>query len=297
MLLIGARGFLGSQMAETVAGYYNLFLGSSRPPESENDVTIEIRSADSVRIAFQKAKPDVVVMLAAISDIDRCERERDLAEAVNVLGAKNVAYEARQIGARMLFTSSAAVYDGVKFSYLESDPVCPVSWYGETKARGENEVLALLPSAVVIRFALAVGLSKRSGTNSMTDNLIESLKSGKQTTAPAIEIRNILDPETLCKKMMTLVTTPAAEGIFHLGASDTISRYDLCVKIAEGLGFESRLISPQNEPVPGRAPRGKNHFLISEKLSRFSSNPLPTCENVIERCIHAASQSSLRTGI
>lgn len=293
MLLIGAKGFLGSEMAAIVYGYYNVFSGSSRPLECDNDVQIDITCAKSVQTAFRKVQPDVVILLAALSDIDRCERERDMAEAVNVQGPKNVAMEAREIGARMLFTSSAAVYDGEQQSYLESDPVCPVSWYGETKARGENEVRKLLPSALVVRFALAVGLSKQPGTNSMADKLIEALKIGIQTAAPNNEIRNILDPETLCRKMMTLVTTPAAEGVFHLGASDAISRYDLCVKLAEGLGYDPSLISPQTEVHPDRAPRGKDHFLKSEKLSRFSSSPLPTCETVIERCIHAAAQSSL----
>ncbi len=297
MLLIGARGFLGSALHEMVVEHYNVYSGSTKSPESENDVTIDITSEESVRSVFRQTQPDLVVLLAALSDIDRCEREKDLAESINVIGPRNIVREAYDMGSRMLYASSAAVYDGEQESYIESDPVSPVSWYGITKSRAEIEVLQRLPSAVVVRFALAVGLAKRPGTNSMADKLIHSLKNGNPTAAPTQETRNILDPETLCRKMMTFVTSPAAEGIFHLGASDAISRYDLCVRIAEGLGYDSALISPQTEVHSDRAPRGKNHFLKSEKQVRFSASPLPTSQTVIERCIHAASQSALRTGV
>jgi len=85
--------------------------------------------------------------------------------------------------------------------------------------------------------------------------------------------------------MVTLLTDHHhTGGIYHAGASDSISRYEMGRCLAARLSIPDRLVEPQTVPIPGRAPRGECHFLLTEKLDRLLGIETQTCDQVIERC-------------
>jgi dTDP-4-dehydrorhamnose reductase len=284
MLIIGARGFLGPHLAGMAAGSYQVTLGSRVALVGRGQIPVDITDRQSVRTAFEQVHPDVVVLLAALSDIDQCENNRERALATNVYGAEHVARAAAQVHARLLYTSSAAVFDGRKHGYTEQDPPTPLSFYGETKTRAEASVRALVPSVIILRFGLVVGFAKRPGTNAMLDSLVQRWRQGIATPLPDFEFRNPIDAATLSSFMLDLLDQDDVSGIFHLGATESISRFELGLRLAVRSGHAASLVCPQTEPVPGRAPRGADHFLLTNKIKAICKNAIPTCSEVIERC-------------
>jgi dTDP-4-dehydrorhamnose reductase len=135
LLIIGASGFVGSNLARAAGDVFDVWRGSRRAAAGSQSVAIDITDASSVRAAFDAAQPRFVTLLAAMSDIDRAERERDVATAINVQGAIDVAEACAAGGARLLYTSTDAVFDGERPPYRETDPPTPCNWYGQTKAR------------------------------------------------------------------------------------------------------------------------------------------------------------------
>src|SRR2546423_1363960 len=125
MLIFGARGFVGGWLASAAGASY-------RVSPAHQFGSIDISDASACRRVIDESRADLVFLLAAISDIDRCEREPALAEQVNVRGPENIARACKRAGARLLFTSSGAVFDGTRRSYVESDPVSPVNTYGRS---------------------------------------------------------------------------------------------------------------------------------------------------------------------
>jgi len=228
------------------------------------------------------------MLFSAISDIDRCQQFPDEAEAVNLRGPQNVADACAASNARLLFTSTGAVFDGEKHGYSEEDPVSPVSIYGETKVEAEKAVLALGPSAIVVRIALVIGFAANNGTNSILDSLKKKWTSGQIVALPVNEQRNPIDAATASRFMLELLRKSAI-GIFHIGCSDPITRYDLGLKLVHRMGYPRNQVQPQWEPIPGRAPRGPDHYLLTDKLRAASAIPIPTCEQVIERCFDVAA--------
>ena len=96
------------------------------------------------------AEADVVVHLAAMTDVDRCEREPSLAEQVNVAGSRNVADAAGAAGARVIGVSTDYVFDGTApGEYSEADQPRPVSVYGRTKLAGEQALLEASGNTVI----------------------------------------------------------------------------------------------------------------------------------------------------
>lgn len=110
----------------------------------ELDVTDSARTNDAI------AGVDVVVHLAAMTDVDRCEREPHLAEEVNGAGSRNVAEAASATGARVIGVSSDYVFDGTApGEYTEADQPRPLSVYGRTKLAGEQALLEAGDNTVI----------------------------------------------------------------------------------------------------------------------------------------------------
>jgi dTDP-4-dehydrorhamnose reductase len=284
MLIIGARGFLGTYLARTAADSYEVIRGNRVAPVERGHVAIDITDRQSVRTAFEQTKPDVAVLLAALSDLDLCEKDRERALATNLHGAEHVARVAAQTRARFLYTSSAAVFDGRKHGYTEDDLPTPVSFYGETKARAEAVVRVLMPSAIILRFGLVIGFAGKAGTNAMLDNLVQRWSAGNPTLLPDFEFRNPIDAATLSKFMLELLGKKDASGIFHVGSTESISRFELGIMLATRSGHSASLVRRQHKPNPGRALRGADHFLLTDKIRAICKNGIPTCSQVIERC-------------
>jgi dTDP-4-dehydrorhamnose reductase len=283
-MVVGSRGFAGAHMAAAAAQR------KINPFEVLSDAGIDITRAATVRATFEQHRPEVVMLTAAISDIDRCQREPEWAELVNVTGVEIVANECARIGARLIFTSSGAVFDGLRHGYREDDPPTPISVYGETKARAE-QIIAKSPSAVIVRLSLVLGLGLRPGTNSLLDKLVASFEAGKTVTIAEDEFRNPIDVETMAWFLLRLAESEQTRGVFHLGSSDSWPRYRLVADVARRLNAPGSLLVRQNGPVPGRAPRGRDHFLISTKIAEACGAPVPTTEQVMERCLDAVAQS------
>jgi len=291
LLIIGANGFLGQHLSKAGCRF-EVFEADLAATRGEHGGAMDVTSAASVDAAFRHARPDVAVLLAAVSDIDQCEQSPEMAEAVNVCGAAHVAEACARTGARMVFTSSAAVFDGTRHGYTECDAPTPVSVYGKTKARAEELILAKLPGALILRLALAIGFAEGSGTNAMLNRFAAKLGAGECVWLPDYEFRNPIDAGALSTFLLELLGAAGATGIFHVGASEAISRFELGVKLAQRMGFSPQLVQPQTEPLPGRAPRGLHHYLLTGKLREVCRTPIPSCHDVIERALHATTQSN-----
>lgn len=286
LLILGARGFLGSAVSSVAASSHHLLRADRTRAGAETDLVVDITNQNQVGTVLREHRPELVLLLAAISDIDRCEREPEQAIAINLHGAAHVANACAQIGARLLFTSTGAVFDGKKIGYLESDPVSPLSVYSKSKADAEQAILALLPSAIVVRVSLVLGRAARAGTNSLVNTLIRRWSAGEVVRAATHEFRNPIDALTLSTWFLELFENPIAAGILHAGATEAASRFDIASALARQLGIAPELVEVELQAPPGRAPRGAHQHLLSTRLQHFCNTPIPDFQAVIQRSLH-----------
>lgn len=283
LLVIGSTGFLGAVAMLEAGREYEVIGGSRRAGSRPNELQIDIRDEPNVNAAFRTVRPDTVLLLSAISDIDRCEQFPEEAEAVNVRGVEHVVNACARSGAKLLFTSTGAVFDGRQHGYSEESPVSPVSVYGRTKVDAEKIVLSLGASAIIVRLALVLGFGITNGTNSLMDQLKQRWAAGETVAFPVFEQRNPIDAVTASRFMLELVSQPHTSGIFHIGCKDSITRHHMALKLAGRMGYSDQ-VSQQLESPRGRAPRGPDHYLLTEKLRRTCQTAVPYCDQVIERC-------------
>jgi dTDP-4-dehydrorhamnose reductase len=285
LLVVGARGFLGTFLAGKARTHYKVLCADRSRANAETDVVLDVADPASVRTAFDAVRPDAVVLLAAVSDIDRCQKDPELAFSVNLRGAESVANVCAQRGARLLFTSTGAVFDGNKQGYIETDEPTPSSVYGETKAQAEAAVQALTPSAIILRVALVLGRTSKPETNSLLDSLVRRWRADEVVSASVLEARNPIDADTLSQWILELLQDEQTSGIFHAGATESVTRYQLAQAVAERLNVSASLVKAELQPPPGRAPRGAHHFLLTGKINSSCPTQAPSWATVLEKSV------------
>jgi dTDP-4-dehydrorhamnose reductase len=149
--VFGASGLLGHDLVQQLSSKQDQLTALSIED-------VDLRDHASVRDMVRQSRPEWILLLAAYTDVDGCESNRELAFAVNCEGAVNVAQAAREAGSRLLFVSTDYVFDGSKRSPYEiSDTRNPTSVYGETKARAEEQLLEILPEVCIARTSWLFG--------------------------------------------------------------------------------------------------------------------------------------------
>jgi dTDP-4-dehydrorhamnose reductase len=145
ILLLGSNGQLGWEILRMAKLGDIECLGLDRP-------WFDITDRQAVVKAVDKGKFSIVINAAAYTAVDKAESERDDAFAVNAEGPRYLAATCTRQGIPLIHISTDYVFDGLKGSpYVETDPICPKSAYGESKAAGENAVRDHLEAHLILR--------------------------------------------------------------------------------------------------------------------------------------------------
>ncbi|WP_158855681.1 NAD(P)-dependent oxidoreductase [Halorhabdus sp. CUG00001] len=144
----GAAGFIGSRVVDRLQAAHpdweltaidNFYLGDVR---EIGDVTVQhVDVRDRRRLEDALSGSDVVMHLAAISGVEDCKEQADLAYETNVYGTENVAWFCRKHGAALIFPFSMAVLGTPESFPITADhPRDPMNWYGRSKLLNERAI-------------------------------------------------------------------------------------------------------------------------------------------------------------
>ena len=144
-LVTGAKGMMGTDLCRIL-------------DERGYDVTatdieeMDVRDRDLVQDTVEKIQPQTVFHLAALTNVDDCEKLPDESFMTNTIGTQNVALACQSIDATMVYISTISVFDGLKCApYTEFDMPNPQSWYSRSKYQGELIVEKLLTKYYIAR--------------------------------------------------------------------------------------------------------------------------------------------------
>ena len=280
IFITGGSGLAGSKLAEmALARGEQVYSGyaHNQPPYGK-EVKFDLLDANGIRDTIERMRPDVIVHSAALTDVDRCEREKDLAYKINVEGTRAIAEAARKAGSYLVYISTDYVFDGQRGLYREEEETNPVSYYGLSKLLGEQ---FCLNQGCIARTCVIYGSRPASGKVNFALWLLNALKSGKEAR---VVTDQFITP-TLNSNLAAMVLEAAdrhLSGIYHLSGASRVSRYDFACELARAFDLDRQLIIPsQMSDIGWLANRPMDSSLDTSKAHRTLKNrPLNLYESL-----------------
>lgn len=266
ILITGAAGFLGTKVMALLKDDFELI--GTDTGTAKGSLKMDITKKDEVDFVFQKVKPDVVLHIAAMTDVDRCEVEKELAQNINVMGTKNIIDSCKKINARLVHISTDFVFNGGKGDYTEDDLPDPLSYYANTKLQAEELVKRSRLKWIVIRPEVLYGYNGDGSERSFVQWVYASLKQGKEIRVVDDQYNTPTLVDDIANALIILIKK-GREGIYHVAGSEKLSRYDMAVKLAAVFGFDKRLIKRiKSSALKQQAKRPVDSSLNTEKLKK-----------------------------
>jgi dTDP-4-dehydrorhamnose reductase len=268
VLLTGASGQLGAYLIDRLlASGHDVVAWSGMEAGRRGGLTlrpVDLADPAATAQALDEADPDAVLHAGAITSAEAARRSPDRARAVNVEGTGRLADWCRNLGRRLVFTSTDLVFDGRRGWYREDDAAEPVLTYGRTKRQAEPAVLSA-PRGLVARLSLMYGPS-RAGRPAYFDRTLDALRLGEPQAFFADEFRTPLDLGTAADILVRLMECEAV-GTVHVGGPERLSRFELIRRVAAALGLDPELVRPNRQAdAPAPEPRPADVSLDTARL-------------------------------
>ena len=269
--LLGATGQLGHDIARVAK-----MKGLDLVPLSHEE--IEVTDLESVRQAFAKVRPEVVVNCAAFHQVDRCEEDPAQAFQVNALGALNVARSANALGAKCVYLSTDYVFPGDKpppkegttspaNSYVEADRPAPVNVYGVSKLAGEQLTLTAQPEALIVRVASLFGVAGARGKGgNFIESILKKARNGGQLQVVSDQFMTPTYTMDAADAILQLVESNES-GLVHASNSGACSWFDFAVKAVELTRLKAPVQPVSASTYPSKARRPANSALNNSRLA------------------------------
>jgi dTDP-4-dehydrorhamnose reductase len=269
VLVFGASGMLGKDL---LAAF------------SEDDVTglgsrdADLRDVGSVLSKTQQARPDWIILCAAYTDVDGCEKDPARAFAVNRDGAAHVARAAAQTGSRLVFISSDYVFDGEKRAPYEiEDPPNPINVYGRSKAEAESNLSEIVPDCCIVRTSWLFGV----GGKCFPDTILKLAR-----TQPELRV---VDDQRGCPTytpdlaaVLASLVRKQANGVVHVTNGGSCSWFEFARAILAARSPETTVIPVTTAEFPRPARRPAHSVLSGRSLQGFGIK-LPDWQDALKR--------------
>ena len=139
ILVTGGYGLLGRSLQKSINGEKEFFWTGKNIPSGSNGICLNILDRINLYELINLYSPDILINLAALTNVDLCEEKPDLAEEVNTVGVKNLC---ELFSGKIIQISTDYVFSGEKGPYSEEDKVRPISVYGATKLKAEKIIMS-----------------------------------------------------------------------------------------------------------------------------------------------------------
>lgn len=277
ILIAGATGLLGSSLAPVLAtaGHDVLRHGNTKSA----DVCCNLSDRESTEQMIDAAKPDVIVNLVALTDVDFCEMHPDAAYRANVLSVQNLCSAIKLAGRRshLVHLSTDMVYDGVG-PHSERN-VTIRNTYALSKLAGELAASDVVNTVLRTNF---IGRSRVAGRASLSDWLFASLTGQVAINVFDDIFFNPISIATLCS-MLVRVVNDRPPGLFNLGARDGFSKAQMAFEFADCLGLSTHAVtrSSIDRMVSLEARRPKDMRMDCRSITTTLHVTLPTLSEEI----------------
>ncbi len=282
----GANGLVGGEAVALLAPGHDLLAigrGPCRlPPGRYRWAPVDLADGGALAAALEAFRPEAVLHAGALTDVDGCEREPELAWRVNVGATEQAARACRALGARLVALSTDYVFDGAAGPYGEEDVPNPRGVYARTKRAGEEAALLLAPGAAVAR--VAVVFSGRAGAKAnFATQVVERLARGEPVRAFSDQLVSPTLAASAAAMTCELLLEHRLEGILHASGATVLDRVDFARRVAARFGLAGEIVPVRTADVRLPAPRPLRGGLRVDRAAALLRNRPLAVDEAIDR--------------
>ena len=286
ILITGAFGQLGHALQSVLSkkSNYELICTGRKIKKGQEGIPLDIRNQVALKEIINTTAPDILINLAAMTNVDACELNPKLAGEINVAGLQHICDSFK---GKIIHLSTDYVFDGTSGPYKEDDPLNPISIYGKTKLASEHILLEKDIKNLVIRGNVLYDYSPHTSA-SFLNWVVSSLKDNQEIKVVEDQFNN----PTWTRSMSDIIELSIKndlEGIIHWGDSVHISRFEFAKLIAKKFSLNESLIKPvltSELSQPARRPLQSG--LSTEKLVNMLDIIPPSIDDCLDEIINTA---------
>lgn len=228
---------------------------------------LDVTDFSALEGIFKKIAPDIVINCTAYTDVDDCEKNKDLAFKVNGEAVGEIAKNCRRFNSVLIHFSTDYVFNGENSNgYKEDDIPSPVNAYGESKLKGERLIAENMNSYYIVRTSWLFG---ENGEN-FVDKMIKLGKNRKEIDVVSDQTGCPTYTHDLCKAVIEFFISPSIKnlsfGIYHITNSGKVSWSGFAKKIFEIMRMDVKINEISSDAFLTLAKRPKCSVLLNTKL-------------------------------
>jgi dTDP-4-dehydrorhamnose reductase len=277
VLITGCGGMLGSAVYPYFISRYKYVLATDKTVNERWLEKLDVRDNIALRRIFDEYKPDIVLHLAAETDLEYCETHPHIAEDTNCFATKDIARLSEEFKSTLVYISTAGVFDGRKKGfYTEHDNPNPIMVYGQTKYEGEIESLRHCSRTFVVRAGWMMG-GGRNKEKKFIYKILQQIGQGRK------EIFAVTDrwgtptyTYDFAKNLFNLIDSKKY-GTYHMVCEGRGNRYDVAkeiLKICNRPDIKLTKVDSDFFKQEYFVVRPASEMLINENLARLGLNSM-----------------------
>lgn len=228
---------------------------------------------------------EIIIHMAAETDVDKCEKDFDHAYLVNTIGTKNAVYQAMRHNVPMLYISTVGVFggDGRMGPFHELSDACPANTYGLTKLYGETIVKNHLSKYFIVRPGWMMGGVKKDKKFVM--KIVKQILDGKKEI---FAIDEIIGSPTYSKELIMTISRLIRTdlwGTYHCTNNGKMSRYEVAKFICEQIDPSIKVTPVKSDYFNLPAPRAMSEYSENRMLNIYDMNTMSSAQDALKTYI------------
>lgn len=298
VFITGCGGMLGNAIYPFFKSRCSDVLATDKVVTEPWLTQLDVRDAEKVNAMVASYKPDIILHLAAETDLEYCETHPQDTVETNATATRSIARIAESHGATLVYISTAGVFDGKKSGYYtEADPAGPIMVYGQTKFDGEIFSLEHCSRSYVVRAGWMMG-GGREKEKKFIYKILQQISEGKK------EIFAVDDKwgtptytHDFAENLARLLET-GSYGRYHMVCEGKGTRYDVAAELLRICNRpDIKLTRVGSDYFAGTyfAPRPFSEMMINAELTRLGINFMRPWKEALKDYVETNFSDYIRT--
>lgn len=256
IIITGSHGQLGNELSTILKNGYSEIGNIDNQYKNCEIVAVDVDKLDITQSLdvfnfINKEKPDIVINCAAMTNVDGCETNLDIAMKVNAMGPANLAKACKKVGAKLVHVSTDYVFPGNgKIPYREWDVCSPNSIYGKSKFLGEQYVKEQTDKYFIVRTAWLYGYVGKNFVKTM----LELGKTKTQIKVVNDQIGNPTNANDLAHHILKIALTDNY-GVYHCTGNEEVSWFEFASLIMKYAKLDCKVLPCSTDEFPSPTKR------------------------------------------